>query len=248
VDAAPDRAALPRQAAAEVRRAKLKTTPDEQIEIAHAVMPRGDYDPGRPGYLGMPWASCYWLPGEKQMLDENGFRTWPFGIMRYPSTPGDVYGRSPAWLALTDIKVLNTMKRTVLQAAQQVIEPPLLLPEDGILTPFSMASGSLNYGGVSDNGQQLVHPLNTGGKVEIGLEMMDKERELISSAFLLDVFRVLVENPNMTATQTLELMQERATLMSPSAGASRARTSGRSPSARSTCSPWPASCRPCRPR
>jgi hypothetical protein len=56
--------------------------------------------------------------------------------------------------------------------------------------------------------------------------MMDKERELISSAFLLDVFRVLVENPNMTATQTLELMQERATLMSPSAGASRARTSG----------------------
>lgn len=197
---------------------RLTKNPDELVEIAHFVGPRVDYDLSLLGGKGMPWASCYWLPSEKEPLDEGGFRTWPFGIMRYPTTPGEVYGRSPAWLALTDIKVLNTMKRTVLQGAQLVVDPPLLLPEDGILTPFSMASGALNYGGVSSNGQQLVHPLQTNGRVDIGLEMMEKEREIISSAFLLDVFRVLVEHPEMTATQTLELMQERATLLSPMGG------------------------------
>lgn len=200
--------------------AKLAKNPDERIEVAHAVLPHGDYDPRGPGYLGMPWASCYWIPSERVFLDRGGFHEWPFGIMRYPSTPGEVYGRSPAWLALSDVKVLNAMKRTVLQAAQQVVDPPLLLPDLDVLggSSFSMANGALNFGGVNSQGQQLVHPLNTGGRVEVGIEMMDKEREIIASAFLLDVFRVLVENPNMTATQTLELLQERATMLSPIGG------------------------------
>ncbi len=197
---------------------RMKTHPDDTVEVRHVVCPRMDYDPGRPDYKGWPWASCYWISSEKAHLEEGGFRSWPFGIMRYPSAPGEVYGRSPAWMALTDIKVLNTMKRTVLQAAQMAVEPPLLLPEESILNAMSLAPGAMNYGGVTPAGQQLVHPLSTGGRVDIGLEMMDKEREIIASSFLLDVFRVLVENPNMTATQTLELMQERATLMSPIAG------------------------------
>jgi Bacteriophage head to tail connecting protein len=198
--------------------AKLRTRPDEQVEVVHMVMPREDYDPERVGYLGMPWASCYALPGQKYKLEEGGFNTWPFGVMRCMTSPGEVYGRSPAWMALSNIKVLNVQKKTVLQAGQKVVDPPLLLSEDGILGAFSMAPGALNYGGLDSQGNQLVKPLITNAKVEIGLEMMDKEREIIASAFLLDVFRVLIEHPNMTATQTLELLQERATLISPIGG------------------------------
>jgi hypothetical protein len=197
---------------------KLAKNPEEQIEVAHCVMPRTDYDPGMPNYKGMPWASCYFLPGHKHQLDEGGYRSWPFGIMRCTTSPGEVYGRSPAWLALSNIKVLNAQKRTLLAAAQKVVDPPLLLPEDGALQAFSMQPGALNYGGVNDQGQQLVHPLVTNASIDIGLDMMDKEREIISSSFLMDVFRVLVEHPQMTATQTLELMQERAMLLSPLGG------------------------------
>lgn len=197
---------------------KLHTHPDTLVEVAHAVMPRTDYDPGRPGYMGWPWASCYFMPGRKHVLEDGGYRSWPFGVMRYMTSPGEVYGRSPAWLALSDIRVLNTMKRTMLQAAQKVVDPPLLLQEDGVLQAFSLAPGSLNFGGVNEQGQQLVHPLITNAKVELGLDLMDKEREIIGSAFMLDVFRVLVENPQMTATQTLELLQERAMMISPIGG------------------------------
>jgi len=197
---------------------RLDRNPDEEIEVAHAVLPRTDYDAGRLGPMGMPWASVHWLPGKKAKLDEGGFTSWPFGVMRYMTSPGEVYGRSPAWLALSDIRVLNTMKRTTLAAAQKVADPPLLASEDGILGAFSQAPGHLNFGGLGANGEQLVKPLVTGGDVGISLEMMDKQRETISSAFFLDVFRALVENPQMTATQALELMQERATLMAPIGG------------------------------
>ncbi len=199
-------------------RARLQTHPDDKIELVHAVMPRTDYEPGRLGPHGMPWASCYFIAHERFALQEGGYRTWPFMVMRYMTSPGEVYGRSPAWLALSNIKVLNAQKRSILQAAQKVADPPLLLHEDGVLGAFSMAPGALNYGGLDSNGNQMVKPLITGADVRIGMDMMDKEREIISSAFLLDVFRALVENPQMTATQALEIMQERATLMSPIIG------------------------------
>lgn len=195
---------------------RLAANPSEKIEICQTVCPRADYQPGKLGRGGMPWASCYYLPSEKAFLDEGGFRSWPFAIMRYTSAPGEVYGRSPAWMALSNIRVLNTMKRTTLAAAQKVADPPLLATEnEGI---FSQAPGAVNYGWLRDDGRESVKPLITNANVQLSLEMMDKERDIISSAFYLDVFRALVENPQMTATQALELMQERATLMAPIGG------------------------------
>lgn len=197
--------------------AKLAQNPDQQVEVAHVVCPRTDYDPRRLDHEAQPWYGCYFLPAQKHKLEERGYAAWPFGCMRYMTSPGELYGRSPAWLALSNIRVLNTMKETVLDAAQKQAEPPLLLPDDGLISEFSMAPGYLNYGGVI-NGKAQVLPLETGANTGLGLDMMDKEREIIASVNYLDVFRALVENPGMTATQALELMQERATLLAPIVG------------------------------
>lgn len=198
-------------------RERLSTNPDDEIEICHAVFPRTDYDPGRIGAPGMPWVSVYWIPREKHLLEESGFHTWPFSVLRYATSPGEVYGRGPVWMVLSNIKVLMAQKRDVLKAAQKVIDPPLLAYDDGSM-PFNQVPGAMNYGTLDAQGNQLVKPLITGAKIDIGLEMMDKEREIIASASMMDVFRVLAENPQMTATQTLELMNERAIHMAPVAG------------------------------
>lgn len=195
---------------------KLEKNPDEKIDIAQTVCPRQDYDPAGIGGINMPFASIYYIPGDKTILEEGGFRCWPFAIMRYMTATGEVYGRSPAWLAMSNIRTLNTMKRSSLAAAQRVADPTMLATEDGVLGVF--APGSTVYGGLNDNGEPMVKPLATGGDVGLTLEMMEKERDIISSAFFLDVFKALVENPQMTATQALELMQERATLMAPVGG------------------------------
>lgn len=189
---------------------RLATHPDEQVHVAHVVMPREDYEPSKLGHRSMPWASVYWLPDHKAELQDGGFHSWPFGVMRYMTSPGEVYGRSPAWLALSSIKTLNEQKRTILKAGQKLVDPPLLAHDDGIMAAFSQVPGAINFGALDPQGNQLVKPLITGANVGIGLDMMDREREIISGAFMMDVFRVLIENPNMTATQTLELLNERA--------------------------------------
>jgi len=198
--------------------ARLEKHPDETVEVAQSVCPRTDAVGYGIGPKTWPWASCYYLPGDKTELEEGGFRTWPFAVMRYMTATGEVYGRSPVWMAMSDIRVLNTMKRTSLAAAQKVADPPMLMTEDGVLGVFSQAPGSVVSGGLGTGGEPLVKPLISGARLDITLEMMDKEREIISSALFLDVFKALVDNPQMTATQALELMQERATLMAPIGG------------------------------
>lgn len=194
---------------------RLQTNPDDKACVVHAVCPHEDYDPEALGYRGMPWASVYFLRDEKHKLDEGGYRSWPFPTMRYMTSSGEVYGRSPAWMAMSDIKVLNAMKRSNLQAAQKAVDPPLLATEDGVLGAFSQVPAAVNYGGLSSAGEPLVKPLITGGKVELGIDMMDRQREIIGEHFMLDVFRWLIENPNTTATQVMEVLNERAVIVAP---------------------------------
>jgi len=198
-------------------RERLQKYPDEEAEVAHAVFPRTDYDPERIGYPGMPWASVYWLPHEKHTLAEGGYESWPFAVLRDMTSPGEAYGRSPAWLVLSNIKVLNAQKLTSLKIGQKIADPPLLAADD-LPSAVSQIPGALNYGMLGPGGEPLVKPMLTGGDPRMTLEMMDRERDIIGSSFLMDVFRVLIENPNMTATQTLELLNERSIHMAQTGG------------------------------
>ena len=197
---------------------KLEKKPDERACVVHVTSPATDYEPGAMNYRGKPFRSCYFLPDEKHKLEEGGFTSWPFPCARYMTSVDEVYGRSPAWLALSSIKVLNEQKKTVLKAGHRAVDPPLLASEDGILSAFNMQPGAINYGGIDSQGRPTVQPLMTGTRVDIGKDLMDDERRIISEGFLIDLFKVLAENPTMTATQAMELVQERASLLSPIGG------------------------------
>lgn len=199
-------------------RALLGTKPDMQVPVLHFIAPRADYLPGKLGPAGMPWKSCVLLPEERALVQERGYGARPFMTMRYATGTDEVYGRSPAWLALSNIKVLNEQKKTLLKSAHKAADPPLLATEDGVLSAYSQVPGAVNYGGLSPQGEPLIKPLVSGARLDITLEMMDKEREIINDAFLVTLFQILVETPTMTATEVMERAQEKATLLAPVIG------------------------------
>jgi hypothetical protein len=110
------------------------------------------------------------------------------------------------------------MSKTVMRAAHKIVDPPLLLQEDGVLQAFNTRPGALNYGGVDDQGRQTVVPLATGARVDIGMEMMEQRRKVINDAFLITLFQILVEAPNMTATEAMLRAQEKGALLAPTMG------------------------------
>lgn len=197
--------------------ASLKQNSQWPYDFLHCVKPREDYDPERLDVRGMPFCSYYVsIQGQCLMQPEGGYPVFPFAIGRYEQAPNEVYGRGPAQIVLPALKTLNAEKRTFLKAGHRAADPVLLTADDGILG-MDLRPGAMNKGGVTTDGRPLVHTLPIGS-IQITKEMMADEKQIIEGQFLVSIFKTLVENPNMTATQVIQLVNERGMLVAPTLG------------------------------
>lgn len=193
---------------------------ENKFWFVHCVAPRTveeGYDPGRLDYKGMRFTDKYVSVTGKRIVREGGYNTFPYPISRYTQAPGELYGRSPAMLALPAIKVLNEEKKTIIKQGHRIVDPVLLAHDDGVLDSVDLTPGTTNYGGVSPDGKLLVHALPTGN-LSLAKEMMQMEASIINDAFMVTLFQILVETPQMTATEVVERAREKGVLLSPSMG------------------------------
>lgn len=185
-------------------------------DFLHRVVPRTDYDPDRLDARGKPYTSYYVGMQDRLLIEEGGYRSFPIAISRYDQMPGEVYGRGPAMMVLPALKTLNAQKKVFLKQGHRAADPVLLTADDGIVD-FSMRPGALNKGGMSPDGRPLVGVLPTGN-IQINKEMMQEERSLINDAFLVTLFQILTESPQMTATEVIERTNEKGILLAPTVG------------------------------
>ena len=187
------------------------------FDFLHVVRPREDYEPRRLDIKGLPFASRYWcVQGQNLMAKEGGFRVFPYAVSRYDQTPGECYGRGPAQIVLPGLKTLNAMKRTFLKVGHRIADPVYLIGDDGLMS-LDQRPGSINPGGMSADGKPLVGKL-VEGNIQVTLEMMQEERSIIDNTFFTPLFKTLTDHPDMTATQVIELMNERGMLIAPTLG------------------------------
>lgn len=192
---------------------------NDMFEFVHCVKPNGDYKAGRAGAQGMRYQSRYVSREGQVLLEDSGYRSMPYAVGRYVTGPREIYGRSPAMEALADIKSLQEMEKTMLRMAHRMVDPPLILAEEGALNAFSVRPNALNYGYLREDGTPLVQPLQAGGNLPIGIEMSDQKRKAVNDSFLVTLFQILVESPRvMTATEVLQRAQEKGALLGPTMG------------------------------
>jgi len=189
--------------------------PDEEVVVLHCVMPRKERDPTKQDNKNMPFASMYICMETKMVMQESGFQEFPYVVPRFLKATGEVMGRSPAMVALPDVKMLNLMSKTIIQAAQKLIDPPLLVPDDGFLLPVRTQPGGLNF--FRSGTRDTITPLNTGANIPIGLNMEEQRRSAIRSAFYVDQL-LTGGSPNMTATEVVQRQEERMRVIGPVLG------------------------------
>jgi len=196
--------------------------PMSKFEFIHRVSPNDNvrYVNGEPvaGPDGMPWQSQYISISGKKLVRKGGYHTMPYCIGRYQKSPGETYARGPGMTALPDIKVLNEMNKETLIGAQLANRPPILVSDDGVLDAFDLRPASINSGGIDANGRPKALAFTTGSQPNLGLEMMDQKRKLINDVFLVTLFQILVDNPQMTATEAMLRAQEKGQLLAPTMG------------------------------
>ncbi len=194
-----------------------ETAPERNFFFVHWVGPNEDRDPSKVDHRGMPFSSFYVSIEGMKLVAKGGYRTFPYSISRYRQAPFEAYGRGPAMDVLPAIKTLNEQKKIMLKAGHRALDPVLLAHDDGVIDAFALDPGSVNMGGVTKDGRLLVHPLPVGNIPE-GKELMEQEQKLINDTFLVSLFQILVETPEMTATEVMERVREKGILLAPTIG------------------------------
>jgi len=201
-----------------IRRAAT-TEPLRRFTFLHCVGPNGEYEHDKADRRGMPIGGTVVCYDEPAVVEESGFRKFPYVVGRYVTAANEVYGRSPAMTVLPSIKMLNAMMRSIIRSAELIAEPPLLLAKDGGLTKFQMGPRALNYGGIDQQGRALVQALQTGAQPGVTMELVATVQQEVKAAFLMNLFQILVQKEReQTAFETMVRDQEKGALMGPQLG------------------------------
>lgn len=193
---------------------QLDNNPDEELELIHAVYPNNMYLDDAKMKSRMKFKSCYVLKEAKILLKEGGFKEMPFIVFRFWKRTGEPYGGSPAWDALSDIRMINTMSETALRSFQLEAFPPLLAASDGVIMPLKTMPNGVNIGGMSPEGKRLIEPLVTSSKTSMAFEVLEQRRQAIRHAFFVDPL-INRENSIRTAAEVQKRAAEELSGISP---------------------------------
>ena len=191
-----------------------KDKPDTQFNFIHAVEPTEDYKraTGKTN-TKLPFTSCHVCFEDKMVIRLGGYNEFPYLVPRWAKATGEIFGRSPAYNALPDIKTLNKAVEIGLKAWAKAIDPPLLVTDDGVIGRVRMTPGGVTV----VRSDTAIKPLQIGSNWQITDLKENQLRTAIRQAFYSDQLQ-LQEGPQMTATEVqvrYELMQR---LLGPTLG------------------------------
>ncbi|XPV77732.1 MAG: portal protein [Desulfovibrio sp.] len=195
-------------------------TPDEKVVFIHAVYPRTDRNVQSKHKKHMPFASLYIEKSKKELVQEGGYVEFPFAIVRNTKVCSELDGRSPAMKALYDIEEVQRMERTSAEAAEKMVNPAILAPNDNSFSPMSGAAGKIMwYEPRSDGRGSGIEPFPFAGNPNIGIEMVARKEKAVRRPFLYDIFITLPElDPNVTAAAVNIAKSERLGVLGPTLG------------------------------
>ena len=195
----------------EAIREALQDKPDEEYDFLRAVLPAEDYySKKKRGKEKMAWTSIDIAMAGKEKIAESGYHEFPYAIGRFAKESGELWGRSPADVAMADIKVLNKIRELELRALNKAVDPPLIAPHQGIVGAFKLIPGAINY----SREPERIKFLPFEGRFDLTNLKGDELKRGIRSMFMADQL-VMPEKPNMTAQEVIELREQFQRMLGP---------------------------------
>lgn len=197
----------------------MEKNDQQEFELLQVIYPNEAYNSEKKlSVEGKKFVSCTYVKdkeGSETILEEKGFNTFPFVTPRWSKATGETYGRSPSMKTLADVKMINEMMKETIRAQQKATNPPMLVPDDGVIGSLKLVPGGITY--FRSGSGDFIKPLESGANLQLTYEMMDDVRKRIRDSFYIDQLQ-LQEGPQMTATEVMQRTEEKIRLLGPLLG------------------------------
>jgi hypothetical protein len=199
------------------RQDAVRSSPYAKANVVHAVFPRSDRVPGKIDGINKPYASVYIDKDHAKIIDVGGYDEFPYLVWRWRKNSDEVYGRSPAADAIQDILRINQVGKSMLQAAQLAVEPPLNVPDSMKGTERIVPRG---YNYYPKGSTDRIEAINLFQNYPIGKDQEESIKEQIRENFRTRVFLLMeqLERGNYTATEIIERQGEKAAVLGATIG------------------------------
>lgn len=192
--------------------------PDRRFSFIQAVFPRDDKWQGKTRTVQTTaFQSALVFVEDEEVIYSKGYHELPFIDFRLDRQPGEIYAESPALIALPEVRGINAMARDTLRAVQQISSPAYAAADvKSKGGRVNLNANKINKGLIDPaTGRLLIAPIQSGGRPDIAMGLMQDKREMIKEAFYVNLFQTLADAPNMTATQSLIRDREKGELLGP---------------------------------
>lgn len=193
----------------------LDAKPMEKLTFLHAVFPRGWYGGGHK--TGKEYASYYVELDSKKIMTQGGYEEFPYFVVPWLRSSGEIYGRGPGWTALPDIKSLNKAKDLGFAEWSLSFRPPLLQRSRGVLGSIRLTPGGLT---TVENTEKDLKQFITQARFSDNRIKEEDLKTSIREIFHYDKVKYLPpreETGQMTAYETARRYQLMQMLLGPSA-------------------------------
>lgn len=186
----------------------------EKHEFIHQVAPNPQYDPERRDKESMKYRSLHVHRKDKKVIEQSGFRTFPFACPRFIKVRDFVYGYGSGHLALPSIRELNKAEADFMDAYEMESWPPVWLPDDEAVETSEMSPRAVNY-----YDPQLGSPfqLKTNGNAAALFNRITQLEQRVNRQFFIDVFLAVSARygEEKTAREVDEIAEEKLSSIGP---------------------------------
>jgi len=190
--------------------ARAERDKGQEIPCRHIVMDSERYD--SKFSKTHPWVCLVVDCDNDHIMAEYGRHNMGYNIPRWQTVSGSQYAYSPATVAgLPDARLLQAITLTLLEAGEMAVRPPLIAVQDAIKEGTNYYSGGVTIAD-ADYDERLgdvLRPITQDKSgLPFGIEMAQDQREMLASAFYLNKLTLPEGNKEMTATETMERIEE----------------------------------------
>jgi len=209
-----------------------KDHPEKTHEFIHAVFPNDERQFGSISSTNKRYKSVYLQTkgsgGDNQpnqtsesivnangqpidgIVKEGGYDIFPYAVWRFRKNSDEIYGYSPAMDLMVTIEKLNTIGKTLLQAAHLSVRPAKNIPEH-MRGNVDLKPDGFNY---YEKGGDKIVAIDNKINFPIGIDREERYEKIIINGYNVEFFKTFIgRKGEATREEILQIKAEQAQLM-----------------------------------